>query len=65
MDISYSDGRTVEKHTPGPWEAAARAAGWEHRYSHFTRCGVSIAYVDWNTLCQEENIAIVKAEGRD
>jgi len=39
------------------WELAARAAGWEKRGSHFTRCGVSIAYIDWKTLCVSEGIA--------
>ena len=44
------------------WETAARAAGWTKRDSHFTRGGVSIAYVDWRTLCLAEGIA--KAAGR-
>lgn len=40
------------------YEQAARAEGWEKRYSHFTRGGVSIAYVDWKTLCAEEGIQV-------
>ncbi|OBQ84657.1 hypothetical protein [Mesorhizobium sp. WSM3873] len=42
---------------PDLWDTAARAAGWEQRDSHFTRCGVSIAYVDWKTLCIAEGIS--------
>lgn len=44
------------------WEVAAKAVGWSARFSHFTTSGVSIAYVDWKTLCLAEGIA--KAEGR-
>jgi hypothetical protein len=38
------------------YEAIAKAAGWTRRYSHFTRAGVSIAYVDWKTLCMNEGL---------
>ena len=44
--------------TADAYEQAARADGWEKRYSHFTRGGVSIGYVDWETLCREEGIQV-------
>lgn len=39
-------------------EAAARAEGWEQKDSRFVRQGVAIAYVNWTTLCREENIPV-------
>lgn len=38
------------------WQSAAEEAGWQQNGSHFTRAGVSISYVDWQTLCDSENI---------
>jgi hypothetical protein len=50
--------REVSRRQCEEWacERAARAVGWEKRDSHFTRCGVSVAYVDWKTLCAAEGI---------
>lgn len=38
------------------FEKIGRAAGWTRKASHFTRSGVSIAYVDWETLCIAEGL---------
>lgn len=40
------------------FEFAARRAGWTRKDSHFTRSGVSIAYVSWEILCSEEKIEV-------
>lgn len=44
------------------WQIAARAAGWVRRHSHFSKGGVSIAYIDWKTLCLSEGIASSPSE---
>lgn len=48
--------RWSKEREPDEWEVAGRAAGWERVGSSFNRYGISIAYVDWKTLCLSEGI---------